>query len=67
MTLYQAMCSVLGEEIFRAIEKHNSYPEILKIAALTCFLHKKDEQVEKVIREGLLYLTTVGGMPDGWH
>ena len=63
MTLNEAIEKALGTEIYHAVKGHLSPPEILKIAALECFLHKQEDEVEDVIRAGMIFLDATGLMP----
>jgi hypothetical protein len=63
MTLDQAIKSCFKPEIYAALKGHMVPPELLRTAALECFLHEQAEGVEDVIRAALIFHTETGLMP----
>ena len=64
MTLSQAVEKALKPQIFAAVKGHLSPPEILKTAALQCFLHEQEEGVEDKIRAHMIILDATGLMTE---
>ena len=62
MTLQQAIEITLKPEIYLAVKNHLSPPEILKMAAIQCFLHQQEEEVEDAIRGAMIALNATGLM-----
>jgi hypothetical protein len=62
LTLQQAAEKALKPEIYAAVRNYSSPPEILKMAAIQCFLHEQEEGVEEVIRAAMIVLDTTGLM-----
>lgn len=71
MTIDEAIKQALtkhlySEEAFAAMQKSPSRlsrPELLKDAAIECFLHEQDSEVEATIRAALIFLRQMGMMP----
>ena len=63
ITLVEAVTRALKPEVYDALKRgHASPPEILKLAALQCFLHQQDEGVEDRIRASMIILDATGLM-----
>jgi len=60
MTLAQAVEKALKPEIYAAVKNHISASEILKMAAMQCFLHNQEEGVEDKIRAAMILLDATG-------
>ena len=64
MTLAAAIKQALTPKVYNAVLGHSSPPEILKMAALRCFLHNQEEGVEDTIRAAMIILDATGLMSE---
>lgn len=64
MKINEAIEKCFEYEIYQAMKiRGMSPPSMLEAAALQCFLHKQEEDVENTIRAGLIFLNATGLMP----
>lgn len=63
MNIQEAIEQCFKPEVYKAVKGHLSPPELLKMAVVECFLHKKDQRVEDTIRAGMIFLDATGLMP----
>ena len=63
MNVYNAIAACFSEELYLNLKRTASPPELLKMAALECFVHPKDKIVEDTLRSAMLHLWTEGVMP----
>ncbi len=62
MKLNEAIEKCFEPEVYAAMKNRISPPEILRSAALQCFLHDQEEGVEDKIRAALIVLDATGFM-----
>lgn len=62
MNLNEAIEKCFEPEVYSAMKNRISPPEMLKAAALQCFLHNQEEGVEDKIRTALIILDATGMM-----
>ena len=62
MNLNEAIEKCFEPRVYVAMKHGMSPPEILKAAALQCFLHNQEEGVEDKIRAALIVLDATGLM-----
>ena len=69
MRLIEAIREAMTPEVFNRMRRIISPPEMLKEAALQCFLQQIEGEVADKIREALMYLETTGVMLPGekWY
>lgn len=65
MRLIDAIQQAITPEVFERVRRFLSPPEVLKEAALRCFLQQIEGEVADKIREALMYLETTGVMLPG--
>lgn len=63
MKLQEAIEKCFEDGSYPILKKQLAPPELLKAAALECFLNRRNFEVENMIRAGLIFLKSTGLMP----